>query len=102
MTQDMDTQSIIIRPIITEKALALADKGKFAFEVYRFADKPHIKKAVESRFNVHVVNISTSIVKGKSKRTGTKRTEVKQSPRKKALVTLKKGEKIEFFETGTK
>jgi large subunit ribosomal protein L23 len=93
---------IIISPIITEKSMMDAASGKFTFRVERFARKEEIKKEVEERFKVHVVNISTNILKGKTVRTGMKRTERKLSPVKKAIVTLKKGEKIGMFELGDK
>ena len=94
--------NVLIAPIITEKSMMDASQGKFTFRVDRFATKEEIKKVVEKKFKVHVTNISTSILKGKSVRTGMKRTEKKLTPVKKAVVTLKKGEKIGMFELGDK
>ena len=91
---------IIISPIITEKSMKDAGEGKFTFEVIKEAHKDEIKKTVERNFNVHVVNISTSIRKGRSMRSGVRRTEKKLKDIKKAIVTLKKGEKIGLFELG--
>ena len=90
----------ILIPVITEKSMQDAGKSKFTFLVTRYMDKPTIKKDIEKKFNVHVIAISTTIVKGKSVRTGKKRIEVKQSPFKKAVVELKSGEKIGLFEVG--
>lgn len=92
--------NVIISPIITEKSMIDAGRGKFTFKVDRFSRKDEIKKAVEKKFKVNVVNVTTSILKGKSIRTGMRRTERKLTPTKKAIVTLKKGEKIGMFELG--
>ncbi len=90
----------IIRPVITEKSMMLAQQGKFTFIVERSAGKDSIKQAVESKFQVHVVDVATAIIKGKSKRAGARRTEIKVSPMKKAIVKLQTGEKIGLFELG--
>ena len=94
----MDLHNIIIRPIITEKSMADAEKGKFTFEVAKNANKDVIKMAVEKIFDVHVLAVATTIVKGRSKRAGSRRIEVKESPWKKARVALKAGEKIGLFD----
>lgn len=88
----------IVKPVISEKSMQDAAKNKFTFLVATHANKPAIKKDVEKKFNVHVISVSTTIVKGKSIRTGKKRIETKQSPFKKAIVELKSGEKIGLFE----
>jgi large subunit ribosomal protein L23 len=94
--------NVIISPVITEKSMIDAGNGKFTFAVGRFVNKDEIKKAIEKKFSVHVVGISTSVIKGKSIRSGARRTEKKLTPSKKAIVTLKKGEKIGMFELGDK
>lgn len=96
----MDTQSIIISPVITEKAMKASEGGKYSFITAVSASKTDIKQAVESLFKVNVVSIQTNIVKGRQKRTGTRRIEVTAEPWKKAMVQLKKGEKIGLFEPG--
>ena len=88
----------IIKPLITEKSMEKAAKGKFTFVVEKDSAKTEIKKEIEKRFKVHVLGISTSIVKGKKIKTGKRRTEVTRSSWKKATLTLKPGEKIELFE----
>lgn len=88
----------LISPIISEKSMSDAGKGKFTFRVSRRADKLSIKKEVEKRFKVSVLSVSTITTKGRSKRTGTRRVEVLNQPIKKAIVKLKAGQKIALFE----
>ncbi|MBI4098016.1 MAG: 50S ribosomal protein L23 [Candidatus Levybacteria bacterium] len=92
--------NIIISPLITEKSMQDAGAGKFSFRVYKSANKNEIKKAIEKAFSVNVIGISTNILKGKKQRVGTRRAEKNVSDWKKAIVTLKKGEKIGLFELG--
>jgi large subunit ribosomal protein L23 len=92
--------NVIISPLITEKSMNDAAAGKFTFRVAKSADKNQIKKTIEDKFGVHVTHISTSITKGKSTRVGKRRTEKSISDSKKAIVSLKKGEKIGMFELG--
>lgn len=90
--------SVIVRPIISEKSMREAEGGKFTFQVRKDAAKNAIKKAIESQFSVKVTGLSTITVKGKRKRVGARRMEVKSSVIKKAIATLKKGQKIDLFE----
>ena len=91
---------IIRRPIITEKITLLQEKRQYAFEVDPAANKIEIEKAVEKKFNVKVDSVRTMIVGSK------KRTQLTRSGRfegrtrgwKKAIVTLKEGNKIDYFE----
>lgn len=92
--------NVIIKPIISEKSTKEAAKSKFTFRVASHADKKAIKKAVEEQFKVSVLGISTSLVKGKRKRVGTRRTEVMGSSWKKATVTILAGQKIDWFDVG--
>lgn len=96
----MDFSKILIRPVITEKSMDDANAGKFTFIVGRFAAKTQIRKAIQDRFKVNVEKIMTSVIKGKSRRVGIRRLEVKIQPIKKAVVELKKGQKIDIFEIG--
>jgi len=98
----MEINTILIGPIITEQSMGQASKGKFTFSVAKQADKTGIKQAIEKKFNVHVVGVSTVTTKGRTKRVGARRIEKRLSPLKKAVVTLKKGEKIDLFDTGEK
>lgn len=94
--------NVIISPIISEKSMIDAVNGRYAFRVARFASKIDIKIAIEKRFSVSVTNISTSVLKGRSVKVGAKRTEKKLTATKKAIVTVKKGDKIGLFELGDK
>lgn len=93
-------QNVIVRPLVTEKSMADVTKGKYTFVVDRFATKSVIKQAIKAMFNVTVIGVATSIVKGKSRRVGMRRLEVQGASWKKATVILKKGEKIALFEPG--
>ncbi len=90
--------NVLVKPLITEKSMSDANAGKFTFVVAKTAEKAGIKKAVEKQFDVHVIAVSTNIVKGKSKRAGTRRMIVREQPWKKAVVQLVKGEKIAIFD----
>ena len=92
----MHLYEILRRPLITEKHTALQAYGKYAFEVAREATKPQIRQAVEKAFKVEVTAVNVMIVRGKRRRLG--RRQLPAHPLKKAIVTLKPGDKIEFFE----
>lgn len=94
----MDRENIIIKPIITEKSMQNAAAGKFTFRVLKIADKKTIKRAIEKKFKVNILNVSTLIIKGRKRRAGVRRIEVLQSPYKKAVVTVKPGQKIDLFD----
>jgi len=103
-------QTIIRRPLLTEKGARLRETGgaaeappegepysqKVLFEVARDANKIAIRDAVERLFNVKVQGVRTQIVRGKEKRIG--RFVGRRPHWKKAIVTLKAGDTIEFFE----
>lgn len=98
----LNRKTIIINPLITEKNTNLQEShNQYAFEVSRDANKIEIKKAVEKKFKVRVIDIKTSIRKGKSKTQFTKRGRFHgyRADRKKALVTLHKEDKIDFLGT---
>jgi large subunit ribosomal protein L23 len=90
-------RNIIIRPLITEKISDLTEtERKVAFIVDPDANKIEIKRAVEKRFNVKVEKVATANFLGKVKKMG--RYDGRRPDFKKAVVTLKEGFKIEFFE----
>ena len=93
--------AIIIKPIITEKQTAITDKtpNRFGFRVSPDANKLEIKKAVESMYSVIVVDVNTMNYRGKQKSRYTKSGIIsgRQTSYKKAIVTLKDGEIIDFF-----
>jgi large subunit ribosomal protein L23 len=87
----------IRRPIVTEKSNLIKDAvNKVVFEVDQRANKVEIKNAVQQLFSVTVQNVNVMNFEGKRKRTG--RIIAKKQDWKKAVITLKKGDKIEFFE----
>ncbi len=89
--------SLISRPYITEKVLLMKEEGnKVVFRIRKDTNKIELKNAIESIFNVTVEEINTLVVKGKKKRLG--RHEGRRSDWKKAIVTLKEGDTIEYFE----
>jgi large subunit ribosomal protein L23 len=91
---------ILKRPIVTEKMTALQEQGQYAFEVDGSANKITIARAVEKKFNVTVVGVRTVRYKGKSKSQMTRRGRFagRTASWKKAIVKLKEGDKIEFFQ----
>lgn len=92
-----DITQIIKRPIVTEKGTALRqDHNQVLFAVASDANKIEIKQAIETLFNVHVEDVRTMNMNGKVKRFGMH--GYKRSSWKKAVVTLKDGESIEFYE----
>lgn len=94
----MDTTDIILKPLITEKSMKEAGRGKFTFKVLKKADKNMIRRAIEEKFKVNVVSVATSIVKGRSQRFGARRIETALPSWKKAIVQLKPDQKIDLFE----
>jgi large subunit ribosomal protein L23 len=93
----MTPEQIIRRPLVfTEKANVLREKqNKVVFEVARAANKVQIKDAVQKLFNVKVTDVSTMVMRGKERRMG--RGHAKMQNWKKAIVTLKAGDSIDFF-----
>jgi large subunit ribosomal protein L23 len=92
------TDFIIKQAIISEKGTILRDnENRYVFKVHPQANKIEIKKAVETAFDVKVLDVNTINVKGKTKRLG--RFEGKRSSWKKALVRLKEGDSIDIFES---
>jgi large subunit ribosomal protein L23 len=93
----MNRFDVVKRPIDTEKLNRLRDReNKYGFEVALQASKTEVKQAVESLFKVKVVDVRTSIVRGKMRRIG--RSEGMRPNWKKAIVTLKEGDAISIFE----
>jgi large subunit ribosomal protein L23 len=92
----MHLYEVLRRPLITEKNTLLQAQNKYAFEIADGANKPMIKQAVEKAFKVKVTGVNVVTMQGKTKRVG--RRQVHTNPWKKAIVTLKPGDKIEFFE----
>lgn len=92
----MEARELIKRPLITEKTTKLMEENKYCFIVDPKANKTQIKQAVEDLFKVKVRSVNTLNVLGKVKRMG--RYEGRRPSWKRAIVTLEKGSRIEFFE----
>jgi large subunit ribosomal protein L23 len=92
---------IIIKPIITEKSISLAAKGTFVFAVALLANKKQIAAEVHTLYGVHVEDVHTISMHGKSKRIGKRATVKPAVTWKKAMVRVKKGESIDAFEMKT-
>jgi large subunit ribosomal protein L23 len=97
----MDALKILLGPVISEKSMSEASRGRYTFKVFSAAGKNDIRKAVEDKFKVNVLKISTVTIKGRSSRTGIRRVEKTKQPFKKAMVTLKTGQKIALFDSGS-
>ena len=88
---------ILKRPLVTEKSTVEKDaRNKLCFEVDRRANKIEIKEAVAKVFKVDVLEVATLSMKGKKKRVG--RHFTTKPDWKKAIVTIKPGQRVEFFE----
>jgi large subunit ribosomal protein L23 len=94
----MDARDVILSPRITEKAMAKAVEAQYTFAVHPDATKTQIRHAIEEIFKVNVVKVNTVNVRGKARNfaRGRVRTTGRQSDFKKAVVTLKSGQKIEL------
>ena len=92
----MHTYDVLRRPLITEKGSIQQIQGKYLFEVDVKATKTQVKQAVEKSFNVSVTQVNVVTMRGKMRRMG--RGIFKTPDWKKAIVTLKAGDKIELFE----
>jgi large subunit ribosomal protein L23 len=91
------SEDIIKRPIaLTEKAAVLKEENKVVFEVDPSANKIQIRNAVEELFGVKVTDVNTLIQRGKRKRMG--RRLAQRRNWKKAVVTLREGDDIQFFD----
>ena len=93
----IDFHDTIVKPLLTEKSTLLRESlNQVSFEVKQNANKIQIKKAVEEILKVKVVAVNVVRIEGKKKRLG--RFEGKKNNWKKAIVTLKAGEKLTLFE----
>ena len=92
----MEPYDVLKKPLISEICTSLLQENKYTFEVDPRANKTEIKQAVQSIFKVKVEKVNTMRVKGKTKRV--RNIPGKTPDRKKAIVTLRKGDKIEIFE----
>jgi len=94
-----ESRRVVIRPFVTEKSVSHTAESQYAFDVDPRASKRHVKAAIEEIFKVKVLRVNTVTVHGKRKRDLRKRTmkpTIQHTDRKKAIVTLRAGEKIEL------
>ncbi len=89
---------MLIKPIITEKAVAEMPHNRYYFRVATGANKTEIKKAVEKLFAVNVTAVQTATMPGKKYRSGRRWMIRQRADWKKAMVTLKEGQKIDLIE----
>lgn len=96
-------QTVLIRPIITEKSMAQTEQRLYTFEVASASNKMMIKKAVAEQFHVTVLDVRTLTMQRKSKtrQTGRTRKEIAGRLWKKAVVRISPEQKIDLFEVGS-
>lgn len=87
---------LLLRPQVSEKAIGLAERGQYVFEVPITSNKAQISAAVEATFKVKVAEVNVMTRKGKLKRFGRKFGQ--QNDTKKAIVKLQSGQSIKLFE----
>ena len=96
MPKQIHTYTVIKKPIVTEKSTALAGANQYVFEVDKAANKLQIKEAVETAFDVRVLDVNTMQMKPKRRRRGRQWGYTRGW--KKAIVTLAAGDTITLFE----
>ena len=92
----MNIHQVLVRPTITEKSTLLQESGKYTFRVSPRANKVEVKEAVEKNFGVTVMDVNITKLHGKVKRYGARMS--KRPDVKKAVVTLKPGDRINIIE----
>ncbi|MFM2385415.1 MAG: hypothetical protein RL660_172 [Bacteroidota bacterium] len=96
----MQASEVLIKPIVTEKVTKLTEKSnRYAFQVDKRANKLEIKQAVETFYNIQVVEVNTMVVPAKSRVRFTTRGVMKgrKPGYKKAIVTVAEGQTIELY-----
>lgn len=95
-----DPSQVLLRPVVSEKSYALNENGAYVFVVAPDSTRIEIRRAVEQTFGVRVSKVNTLNRKGKSRRN--RRTNVvgQRASTKRAIVTLKPGDRIDLFEKG--
>lgn len=87
---------VLLAPVVSEKSYALIEQNKFSFKVHKDAHKTQVRQAVEQLFDVKVIAVNIIKVQAKPKRRGLFKGE--RPGWKKAIVQLREGDTIEFFE----
>lgn len=94
----MELYQVLRRPLITEKGTLLQEQNKYLFEVATQANKMQIKEAVEVTFGVNVLKVNTLNMRGREKRFGRRQQPGRSPDWKKAIVTLRPGQSIKYFD----
>jgi large subunit ribosomal protein L23 len=92
----MNIHQVLLKPTITEKSTLLQEEGKYTFEIAPTANKVQVKEAVEKSFSVTVLDVNITKQRGKMKRYGPRFKKMPDT--KKAVVTLKQGDRIQIVE----
>ena len=92
----LELQQVLVKPLITEKSTLLQEEGKYVFHIAPRANKVQVREAVEKSFGVVVVNVNICRVRGKLKRYGPRLSRTPDT--KKAIVTLRAGDRIQLIE----
>jgi large subunit ribosomal protein L23 len=95
----MEPRDVILEPVVSEKSYNLLDEGAYTFKVHPEANKIEIRQAVEAIFGVRVVNVNTLNRQGKRKRNRRDGKVGKRPDRKRAIVSLAEGDRIEIFQS---
>jgi large subunit ribosomal protein L23 len=94
----MESKEILLKPVVSEKSYELANSSnQYTFFVSTDVNKIEIKKAVEKKYKVKVTNVNTVVKPGKEYRDWKTNKHYRKNDRKKTVVTLKKGDKIDEF-----
>ena len=96
-TMNIDLSQVFIKPVVTEKSMSATEKLTYVFEVHPDANKNQIKKAAKEYLKVDVISVNTTKMLGKDRRYGKSMGRTKTW--KKALISIKPGQKIELFES---
>ena len=92
----MHPYQVLLRPIVTEKSTQLQERDKYVFQIALKANKVMVREAVQKAYDVKVTSVNIVRTPGKVKRFGPRM--VKQPGTKKAIITLKQGDRIQIFE----
>ncbi len=92
----LELHEVLVKPLITEKGTVQQELSKYTFHVSSHANKALIKQAVEKTFNVKVIHVNICLNRGKAKRFGPRM--MRTPDMKKAIVTLRPGDKIQLIE----
>ena len=98
----MNSNLTVLKPVFTEKTLLQQENGKYTFWVKKDSTKGQIETSFEAVFGIKPLSINTVIVKGKNKTDWKKRSPIKKSDLKKAVITVDKNKKIELLKLNTK